>query len=219
MSLIEFEVKCPGYLAGSANATIGLVVIQEWWGMNDQIKLTADRAGNEGFRALVPDLYRGKVAKNSDEATHFMGNLDWPTALGDIAGAVAHLKKLGCKKVGIVGFCMGGALSIASAVRYPTNVDAISAFYGIPDSRNFDVTTIKCPVQAHFGDQDKAKGFSDPETANQLEAKLKTTGIVLDFNRYDADHAFMNTANAKYKKELDNIVWQKTVNFFKKYLQ
>jgi len=218
MSLIEFDVKCPGYLAGPATATVGLVIIQEWWGLTDQIKSTGDRAGSEGFRVLVPDLYRGKIAKNSEEAGHLSSNLDWPTAIGDITGAVAHLKKLGCKKVGVLGFCMGGALSIASAVRVP-GVDAISAFYGIPDSKHFDVTTIKCPVQTHFGNQDKAKGFSDPETANQLEAKLKTTGIVLDFNRYDADHAFMNTTNAKYKKELDDIVWQKTINFFKQYLQ
>jgi len=100
MSSIEFQVegRCPGYLAGPENATMGLVIIQEWWGLNDQMKSVVDRAGKEGFRALIPDLYRGKVANNTEEAGHLMSNLNWGAAILDVAGAVAYLKKLGCKK-------------------------------------------------------------------------------------------------------------------------
>jgi len=208
MASLEFPVEggnCPCYVHGP---DMGIVVIQEWWGMNDQIKSVVDRFAVEGFGTIVPDLYRGKVAKNNEEAGHLMKNLNWGGAIGDIAGAVAFLKRLGCKKVGVTGFCMGGALSLAAAVKIP-GVDAISAFYGIPDAAHFDVTTIKIPVQAHFGNKDQAKGFSDPDSANSLEAKLKTTGIPLDFNRYDADHAFMNATNAKYNKEIADIAWKK----------
>ena len=103
---------CPGYLAEpkTGSSAPGFVVIQEWWGLNDQIKKTADRLADAGYRALVPDLYRGKVATASDEANHLMANLNFPDAAGqDIRGAVQYLKQ-SSKKVAVGGFCMGGAL-------------------------------------------------------------------------------------------------------------
>ena len=112
---------CPGYLATPKTGSIasGFVVIQEWWGLNDQIKKTADRLAGAGYRALVPDLYRGKVTAASDEANHLMTNLNFPDAAGqDIRGAVQYLKQ-SSKKVAVGGFCMGGALTILSAVRVP----------------------------------------------------------------------------------------------------
>ena len=103
-----------GYLAEppSPQGAPGVVVIQEWWGLNDQIRGVADRLAAQGYRALVPDLYRGKVGLAANEAEHLMNALDFGDAASqDIAGAVAHLKDSGSAKVGVTGFCMGGALT------------------------------------------------------------------------------------------------------------
>jgi carboxymethylenebutenolidase len=110
---------CPGYLAPpkAGSSAPGFVVIQEWWGLNDQIKKTADRLAEAGYRALVPDFYRDKVTTAADEANHLMTNLNFPDAAGqDIRGAVQYLKQ-SSKKVTVGGFCMGGALTILAAVR------------------------------------------------------------------------------------------------------
>src|SRR5690242_21886068 len=106
--------KAPGYLempvAGKSAPAV--VVIQEWWGLNNQIKGVADRLAKSGYRALVPDLFRGKLAKDSDEGSHLMSTLDWGGAVQDVRGAVQHLKSFAPSKVAVLGFCMGGALTI-----------------------------------------------------------------------------------------------------------
>src|SRR5438876_194647 len=115
---------CPAYLVApkTANAP-GFVCIQEYWGLNDQIKKTADRFAEAGYRALVPDLYRGKVAKAADEAAHMMSNLNFPDAAEqDIRGALQHLKQRSKKKVAVGGFCMGGALTLLAALRVPASI-------------------------------------------------------------------------------------------------
>jgi carboxymethylenebutenolidase len=123
-----------GYLtkAGAGSKT-GLVLIQEWWGLNKSITITAEIFAEQGFLVLCPDIYRGKVAKNHEEAGHLLGGLDFVGAVQDIRGAVLHLKKLGCSKVGITGFCMGGALTVAAACSF-SDADAVVPFYGIPDT-------------------------------------------------------------------------------------
>ena len=111
----------PGYLAmpEAGESTPGVVVIQEWWGMNSQIKSVADRYAAEGYRALVPDLYRGRVTQDAGEAEHLMTGLDWGGAANqDIRGAVQFLKS-GGQKAAVLGFCMGGALTILAAVHVP----------------------------------------------------------------------------------------------------
>jgi carboxymethylenebutenolidase len=123
--MIEFKRPdgklCPGYLATPKEdaGMPGFVVIQEWWGVNDQIKRTADRLAEAGYRALVPDLYRGKVASAADEANHLMGSLNFPDAAGqDIRGAVQYLKQ-SSPKVTVGGFCLGGALTLLCAAHVP----------------------------------------------------------------------------------------------------
>lgn len=150
----------------------GLVLIQEWWGLNQSLCTTADKFASEGYQVLVPDIYRGKCAKNREEAGHYMGGLDWKGALADIAGAKRFLESKGCTKVGILGFCMGGALTIASVASIP-GFDAAAPFYGIPDLKHYNIENITCKFQGHFGEKDQMKGFSDPESGKALEAKLK----------------------------------------------
>ena len=120
-NLIDFKrpdgSTCRGYLAEAGKGKPGIVVIQEWWGLNDQICGVADRFARQGFNALAPDLYKGRVTQKPDEANHMMSGLDFVGASDqDIAGAVKHLAGLG-GKVGVMGFCMGGALTIAACAR------------------------------------------------------------------------------------------------------
>ena len=136
--------------------------------------ITADRIAAGGYQIIAPDIYRGKVAKDTEEAGHLLTGLDWDGALKDIAGAQQFLLENGAKKVGILGFCMGGALTIASVATIP-GFDAAAPFYGIPDLTKFDVSKITCKFEAHFGEKDDHKGFSDPESAEKLLEKIKPT--------------------------------------------
>src|SRR5947208_5861623 len=123
-----------GYLAEPAagSKAPGMVVIQEWWGLNEQIKGVAEKLAKAGYRALVADLYRGKVALEANEAKHLMEGLNFGDAAGqDIRGAVQYLKASGSAKAGVTGFCMGGALTVLSAVNVP-EMDAAVIWYGYP---------------------------------------------------------------------------------------
>ncbi|KAK7324808.1 hypothetical protein VNO77_28663 [Canavalia gladiata] len=181
------------YVVGKEDAP-GIVVIQEWWGVDFEIKNHALKISElgTGFKALIPDLYRGKVGLHAAEAQHLMDGLDWQGAVKDISASVNWLKANGSTKVGVTGFCMGGALSIASSVLVP-GVNAVVAFYGIPSSELADPAQAKAPVQAHFGDQDNFVGFSDVTAAKALEEKLKAARIPHEVHFYPGNtHAFMN---------------------------
>eukprot|EP01114_Cavostelium_apophysatum_P011626 TRINITY_DN2597_c0_g1_i1.p1 TRINITY_DN2597_c0_g1~~TRINITY_DN2597_c0_g1_i1.p1 ORF type:complete len:266 (-),score=68.57 TRINITY_DN2597_c0_g1_i1:24-740(-) len=201
------------------DSKMGVVIIQEWWGMNQSIQHYADRFGQKGYRALVPDLYRGKVAKDHEEAGHYMNDLDFSKAVSDIRGAVQFLFSSGCSKVGVVGYCMGGALTILTAVNVP-EVNAAVSYHGIPPMDKWDAKNIKCPMQFHFGNEDKMAGFSDPKTANALEEKLKAANVRFEFYRYDGcDHAFTNEDRpAVYNEKQSNLAWERTFQFFEKNL-
>jgi carboxymethylenebutenolidase len=186
-----------GYLAEPAQAASapGIVVIQEWWGLNDQIRGVADKLANAGYRALVPDLYRGKVALDANEANHLMTGLNFGDAAGqDIRGAVQYLKASGSPKAGVTGFCMGGALTVLSAVNVP-EMDAGVIWYGYPPLEYVDASKIKAPLMGHWATHDQAFAISG---VDELEKKLKAANVKYDFYRYDAKHAFANeTADSK----------------------
>nr|AFK37291.1 unknown [Lotus japonicus] len=181
------------YVVGKEDAP-GIVVVQEWWGVDFEIKnhaLKISQLGT-GFRALIPDLYRGKIGLDTAEAEHLMTGLDWQGAVMDIRASVNWLKANGSKKAGVTGFCMGGALTVASSVLVP-EVDAAVAFYGVPPSELADPAQAKAPVQAHFGELDSFKGFSDVTAAKALEEKLKASGVPYEVHMYPGNaHAFMN---------------------------
>ena len=208
---------CPGYLATPkiGAGAHGFVCIQEYWGLNEQIKKTADRLAEAGYRALVPDLYRGKVAKASDEASHMMKGLNFPDAAEqDIRGAVQYLKQ-SSEKVAVGGFCMGGALTILAAVRVP-EMDAGACFYGLPDLPAAESKKIKIPLICHFANQD---GWITPAKVNDLEAALQQSKSQFEIYRYDAQHAFMNEARPQvYDAPSAKLAWDRTLNFLKKTL-
>ena len=179
-----------GYLAEPTQAAgaPAIVVIQEWWGLNGQIRGVADRLALAGYVALVPDLYRGKLTVEAEEAHHLMSGLDFGDAAGqDIRGAVQYLKTRSTK-VGVTGFCMGGALTLLALSNVP-ELDAGVVWYGCPPLEYIDASKIKVPVQGHFGTQDQ---FFAIATIDELETKLKAAGVAADFHRYLAHHAFAN---------------------------
>ncbi|MBC7938400.1 MAG: dienelactone hydrolase family protein [Chitinophagaceae bacterium] len=215
-----------GYLAEPEGGTAapGIVVIQEWWGLNDQIRGVADKLATKGYRALVPDLYRGKSTVEAEEAKHLMTGLDFGDAAGqDVRGAVQHLKASGSAKVGVTGFCMGGALTLLSAVHVP-EVDAAVVWYGYPPLDYVDAAKIKAPLMGHWGTEDE---FFKIEGVDALEAKLQAAGTAYEFHRYPAKHAFANETQDQGKEVLPELkyhawaaahAWQRTDAFFAKHL-
>ena len=192
----------------------GIVVLQEWWGLNDQIKGVADRLAIEGYRALVPDLYRGKVALDVAEAEHLMTRLDFgDAATQDISGALRHLKT-GGTKVGVIGFCMGGVLSILAAAR-TDDADAAVPWYGLPPEGSMDPADIKIPLQGHYALKDE---HFTPAQVDALEAKLKEAGVNYEFYRYEADHGFGNETGERYDQEAAKLAWQRSLGFLAKHI-
>ena len=214
-----------GYLAEPANALAapGMVVIQEWWGLNDQIKGVADKLAAAGYRALVPDLYRGQIALEANEAGHLMNNLNFADAAGqDVRGAVQHLKASGSAKVGVTGFCMGGALTLLSAVNVP-EADAAVTWYGYPPLEYVDASKIKVPLMGHWATEDTAFPITK---VDELEKKLRAAHVNFEFHRYNAKHAFANeTADSKNLPFLKHdpaaaeLAWRQTMGFLAEHLK
>jgi len=214
-----------GYLAEPATGkgSPGLVAVQEWWGLNDQIKGVADRFARAGFRTLVPDLYRGKLALEENEAQHLSHELNFGDAAGqDVRGAVQMLKASGSAKVGVTGFCMGGALTLLAAVNVP-EVDAAIAWYGCPPLEYIDASKIKAPLMGHWGIHDTVFPL---KLVEGLEAKLRAAHVSFEFHRYDAKHAFANEiADTKhlnylqYDAEAAERAWRRTLEFAHKHLR
>lgn len=215
-----------GYLAepedGEADLP-GMVVIQEWWGLNDQIKGVADKLLASGYRALVPDLYRGKVALAANEAEHLMTALNFGDAAGeDVRGAVQYLKASGSSKVGVTGFCMGGALTLLAAVNVP-EMDAGVVWYGYPPLEYVDASKITAPLMAHWAIEDAPFPIAK---VDELEKKLRAAGVKFEFHRYAAMHAFANeTADSKnlpiikYDPAAAEIAWGRTMAFLGEHLK
>ena len=214
-----------GYLAEppSGKSAPGIVVIQEWWGLNDQIKGVADKLAAAGYRALVPDLYRGKVALAANEAEHLMNELNFADAAGqDVRGAVTYLKGSGSTKVGVTGYCMGGALTVLSSVFVP-ELDAAVVWYGYPPLEYVDAGKIKAPLMGHWATQDVPFPITGVDA---LEQKLQAANVTFEFHRYAAKHAFANeTADSKgldflkYDPAAAELAWGRTMGFFAKHLR
>lgn len=215
-----------GYLAEPASATAagapGVVVIQEWWGLNDQIRGVADRLAAAGYVALVPDLYRGKSTVEAEEAHHLMTNLNFGEAASqDVRGAVQHLKAR-CPKVGVTGYCMGGALTVLALTMVP-EADTGVVWYGYPPLEFVDAGKIEAPMLAHWAEQDGAFAIAGVDA---LEEKLGAAGVAYTGHRYLAYHGFANeTAQGprrlgmtQYDAAWAQIAWDRTLRFFGRHL-
>ena len=214
-----------GYLAEPArpDGAAAVVVIQEWWGVNDQIRGVADRFAQAGYVALVPDLYRGQSTVEAEEAHHLMNGLDFGDAASqDIRGAVQFLKARSAR-VGLTGFCMGGALTLLSLTKVP-EVDAAVVWYGCPPLEFVDATAIRAPMLAHWATDDD---FFPITTVDALEQKLQAAGVRYTGHRYLAKHAFANEtaiglrrlAATQYDPAWSQIAWDRTFGFFGQWLR
>jgi len=202
-------VAAKGYLAMAGRERPGIIVIQEWWGLNDQICGVADRFARAGYNALAPDLYQGRVTTAPDEANHLMSGLDFPDATHqDLRGAALQLQEQS-GKVAVMGFCMGGALTIAAAV-HVHEVDAAVCLYGIPPKEFADPAKIRVPFQGHFANQDD---WCTPAAVNDLEKTLKAAGASHENYRYDAAHAFANERSPAYDLACANQAWDRMTAF------
>jgi carboxymethylenebutenolidase len=201
--------KTKGYLATGGQGRPGIVVTQEWWGLNDQICGVADRFARAGYNALAPDLYKGRLTTEPDEANHLMTGLDFADATHqDLRGAAQHLQAQS-GKVAVMGYCMGGALTIAAAV-HVREFSAGVCFYGIPPKAFADPANIRMPLQSHFANRDD---WCTPAAVDDLETTLKAAGVKHEIYRYDAAHAFANERSAAYDVACANQAWERMAAF------
>jgi len=198
----------------------GLVLIQEWWGVNDQIKGVAEQYAAAGFRVIIPDLYRGKVGLDHEEAEHLMKGLDFAdAATQDIRAAVLHLRQ-SSTKVGVTGYCMGGALTLLTAVFVP-DIDAAVVWYGFPPLEYVDASRIRTPILGHFAIDD---AFFPIAMVDTLEEKLRQAGVTHTIYRYQAQHAFANETNVnkpipvQYDAGAAALAWDRTLAFLHQHL-
>lgn len=209
---------CSGYLARPASgAGKGVVVFQEWWGLNDNIKDICERFAAEGFVALAPDMYHGKVTAEPDEAGKLLMALNIEQAAKDAKGAVAYLKELTGGPVGTTGFCMGGALSLFTACNEGDNVGACIDYYGGHPMVKYNWDGLTAPVLAFWAEHDD---FVNPNIPTYEEA-LKSRGKQYEFITYPGtQHAFFNDTRTDggFNKEAADDSWRRSLAFFRSHL-
>lgn len=196
----------------------GLIVIQEWWGLDDHIAETVDRFAAEGFVTLAPDLYGGRVAHDADTAGQYMQELPAADAARDLSGAVDYLigdPSVTSTKVGVVGFCMGGGFVLQLAAQQGTLISAAVPFYGVGQGVPEEYSGITAPVQGHYGEKDT---FYPVEQAREQEQKIREQSkSSVEFFYYPAGHAFHNDKDklGTYDAKSAELAWQRTVEFLK----
>jgi carboxymethylenebutenolidase len=209
--------EASGYLAKTAKPNApAVVVIQEWWGLQDQIKGVCDRYALAGYDALAPDLYSGVVVPyhDRDAAGKEMGSLNFLDATEQtVRGAVQFLKKNGVK-VGLTGFCMGGAVTIIGACKIP-ELTAGVCFYGIPPEAVAKPADIRIPLQGHFALRDD---WCTSEAVDKFEAAMKAAGKKTELYRYDADHGFVNEQRDVHDRAACELSWERTLGFWRQHL-
>ena len=225
--MVEFEGPAgnpaTGYLAMAEGAGApGVVVIQEWWGLIDQIKGVCDRLAAAGFSALAPDLYGGTVVPlhEPDDAAKEMMSLQLDTAAQDMSGAVELLRaRTGRRQVGVIGFCMGGGLALVLAAQRSDAIAAVIPCYGVHpwESAHPDYTDMTAATQIHCAGQDD---FFTPAAAEELAGTLGSLGKEVELHVYPASqHAFFNEDRPEvFDAEASALLWRRAVDFLRAHL-
>ena len=226
--MVEFPANghtCSGYLATPQSGRgPGVVVIQEWWGLVQHVKDVCERLAGEGFVALAPDLYHGKSAstKEPDVAGKLLMEMQLPDAARDMKGAAAWLvadERTAGDRVGIVGFCAGGALALYAAT-LTDQIAATVAFYPYfsrTQSAQPDYGRVSGAVQGHFGDNDEAY---TREQVDRVAEQLRQGGAEVEFHWYaGGHHAFFNDDRPEvFQQDHADLAWERTLSFFRKHL-
>jgi len=206
---------CEGYVADGGGP--GVIVIQEWWGLVPHIEDVADRFAAEGFTALAPDLYHGRASFEPDEAGKLMMALNLGEAAKDLTGAVDFLQqRTGRSKVGVVGYCMGGGLTLVLATLRPDAVAAAAPYYGVipwADAQP-DWSKLTAKVVGEYAEKD---GFAGPDAVRALETQLRDLGKDATLNVHaGADHAFFNdTRPDVYDAAASALAFGRTLELFR----
>jgi carboxymethylenebutenolidase len=214
---------CQGYFAApdGGGKRPAIIVIQEWWGLVPHIKDVAERFVREGFIALAPDLYHGKTATEPDEAGKLAMSLQAADAAKDLDGAIEYLVNheatLG-GKVGIVGFCLGGGLSLYEACHNPDKVAACVVYYGVLPTGQSDLERLKAPLLGLYAEKD---GYMPPAQVEELKNRLDSLGKEAEVHVYpNADHAFFNDDRPEvYNAAAADDAWGRTLEFFRDHVR
>lgn len=217
--------QADGYLARPPSGSgPGVMVIQEWWGLVPQIERVCDRLADAGFVALAPDLYHGEIAQHTemDRAGQLMSSLPMDRAARDLAGAVDYLLGLDAvrgERVGVVGFCMGGMLTLVVAARLGDRIGAAVPYYGYPSGDDApDWSNLSAAVLGHMAENDS---FFGPDGARALEARLRGMGKDVTFVIHPGTgHAFANEDDplGTHDPEAARRAWDQTVEFLRSHL-
>ncbi len=208
-----------GYLAKPAAANApAVIVIQEWWGLNDNIKGIADRFAAAGYLALAPDLYHGKIAAEPDEAMKMMMAMKMDEAAKDMTGAFDFVKSHAGStgKVGSVGFCLGGGLSLYLSTLRP--MDATVIYYGALPGVQPDLAKLKGPVLGHYAENDD---WASPAAAAALKQQIESaSGVLVEFHQYAGTHHgfFNDTRSEVHAPDASKESWDRTIAFYEKHL-
>lgn len=212
-----------GYLARPKNAKgplPGIIVIQEWWGLNDNIRQMAKRLAGEGYTALAVDLYGGAVAETPEKATELMKGVLANMAQGEenLRQAYTYLEtKQKAPKIGVIGWCFGGGWSLATAMMLPDKIDATVIYYGRLEMDKAKLGKLQMPVLGFFGGKDQSIPVA---SVREFEKALKDLGKPVEVHIYDdASHAFANPSGGAYNEAAAKDSWQRTVAFFAKNLK
>lgn len=218
--MVQYQVdgvEAHGYLArpDDSDQHPGVLVIQEWWGLEDHIKDITRRLASEGYVALAPDLYHGEVKTTPEAAREAAMGLDRSQAMRELSASISHLRAIGSAKVGVIGFCMGGAYSLRIAAS-SNEIQAVVPWYGRnPDPIN-ELSKITSPVLAFYGSEDQGV---PPSMAQELESELRKVGTSVETHVYPgAGHAFLNDTRPSYNAEASKDAWDRTLTFFAKEL-
>lgn len=217
-TIVEFKSNggmAKGYLSlPESKKGKAVILLQEWWGLVDHIKDVADRLAKEGFVVLAPDLYHGEATNNPTDAQKLVMAMEIAQVEKDVRGCVQYLLSSGyssSKGIGIVGFCMGGALSLYSACLNP-QISACVVFYGIRKDVENKFDQLQAKVMGFFGDQDKGNPI---ERVREIEVQLKKKDPNNSFTVYPgAQHAFFNDTRPAYNPEAAKDSWGKMLTFF-----
>jgi carboxymethylenebutenolidase len=198
----------------------GVIVFQEWWGLNEQIKKTCDRLAAAGFTALAPDMYSGRVTTNPDEAGRLMMALEVPKVAEDAGGALDFLLRheaCSSAKAGTMGFCLGGQLALFAACTYADRVGACVDFYGVHPKITPDLTKLRAPVLGVFAEKD---AYVNEQVVADLAHRLQAAGRDFEFKTYPGvNHAFLNEERPDvYDAGAAADAWNRAVEFLRRHV-
>ena len=188
-----------------------LLVLHEWWGLNDWVKHQADQLAGQGYLALAVDLYKGKVATTPAEAMELMKGKDekWGEQVEE-AGLEWLKKNAAGAKVGTIGWCMGGGESLKASLNDPKDVDATIIYYGPPITDVARLKALRGPVLGIWANKDRS---IPPDKVAAFDKALTEAGVKHEFHSYDADHAFANPSGGRFNGEAAKDAWDKTLKF------